>query len=96
MVSSPNESTYLHSRSSSGSMSTSSPATSMFSRAHSTRSPASSISLASSPIPARDSFDIYASTKRLEDVREEPQEREEWTQGDDEKDFYGRTVDQYV
>lgn len=94
MVASPQlESTPLHSRSSSGSMSSVSPAISMFSRGHSSRSPASSISMASSPNPGRDSLDLYSSIKRLEDVREEPLEREdEWAHGDEEKEFHGMFV----
>ncbi|KAI1616340.1 hypothetical protein EDD36DRAFT_415241 [Exophiala viscosa] len=60
-------------RSSASSSSLSSPTQSTFSKGHSSRGSGSSIT--SSPIP-RESFDMY-STKRLEDVTEEPQEIQE-------------------
>ncbi|KAK7903537.1 hypothetical protein LTR67_001557 [Exophiala xenobiotica] len=53
----------------------SSPTTSTFSKSHSSRGSGSSIT--SSPIP-RESLDMYAGPKRLEDVTEEPQERDEF------------------
>ena len=55
---------------------TSSPALSFSSKAYSPRPASSASSLASSPT-LRDSFEIFGSSKRqLEDVREEPQERD--------------------
>ena len=65
--------------SSNASVNVSSPATSVFSRGHASKSSQSSSSVASSPVP-RDSFDLYG-TSRLQKVTEEPQEREEllWT-----------------
>lgn len=51
--------------------STASYGTSAWSRGHSSKSSTSSISITSSPIQARDSFDTYGATNRLEDVREE-------------------------
>lgn len=62
-------------RSSTSSSSLSSPTASTFSKGHSSRGSGSSI--ASSPIPG-ESFDMYAPPKRLEDVTEEPQERDEF------------------
>ncbi|EXJ81996.1 hypothetical protein A1O1_08064 [Capronia coronata CBS 617.96] len=61
--------------SSTSSVNLSSPTTSMFSKGHSSRG--SNSSIASSPIP-RESLDIYGGPKRLEDVTEEPHEREEF------------------
>ena len=52
-----------------------SPTTSSFSRGHSSRGSGSSI--ASSPIP-RDSLDMFGVAKRLEDVTEEPHERDDF------------------
>ena len=63
-----------HTSTPAASISTSSPATSVFSRGHSSKGSGSNSSLASSPLP-RDSFDLYAS--RLGKVTEEPQERED-------------------
>ena len=65
--------------SSNASVNMSSPATSVFSRGHASKSSQSGSSVASSPVP-RDSFDLYG-TSRLQKVTEEPQEREElaWT-----------------
>ncbi|OAG45033.1 hypothetical protein AYO21_00996 [Fonsecaea monophora] len=60
-------------RSSASSVDTSSPTVSMFSKGHSSRGSGSSI--ASSPVP-RESLDMFGVPKRLEDVSEEPQERE--------------------
>ncbi|EXJ71331.1 uncharacterized protein A1O5_05137 [Cladophialophora psammophila CBS 110553] len=61
--------------SSTSSVDTSSPTTSMFSKGHSSRG--SNSSAASSPVP-RESLDMFGSVKRLEDVTEEPQERDEF------------------
>ncbi|KIW91134.1 uncharacterized protein Z519_08028 [Cladophialophora bantiana CBS 173.52] len=61
--------------SSTSSVDTSSPTTSMFSKGHSSRG--SSSSAASSPVP-RESLDMFGGVKRLEDVTEEPQERDEF------------------
>ena len=55
---------------------TSSPAVSIFSRGHVSRGSGSTSSIASSP-KLRDSFDLFGNSKRLEDVREDPSEREE-------------------
>lgn len=62
-------------RSSTSSLNLSSTTASMFSKGHSARGSVSSI--ASSPIP-RESTDMYAGSKRLEDVTEEPVERDEF------------------
>lgn len=51
--------------------SSSSPTVSVWSRGHSTKSSASSMSFTSSPVQARDSLDLFGTQKRLEDVREE-------------------------
>ncbi|KIX91891.1 uncharacterized protein Z520_12403 [Fonsecaea multimorphosa CBS 102226] len=61
-------------RSSASSVDTSSPTVSMFSKGHSSRG--SNSSAASSPVP-RESLDMFGGAKRLEDVTEEPQERDE-------------------
>ncbi|OQV01348.1 hypothetical protein CLAIMM_06726 [Cladophialophora immunda] len=62
-------------RSSGSSVDTSSPTVSMFSKGHSSRG--SNSSAASSPVP-RESLDMFGGVKRLEDVTEEPQERDEF------------------
>lgn len=62
-------------QSSTSSVSMSSPTTSTFSKGHSSRG--SNSSVASSPI-GRESLDMYGTAKRLEDVTEEPHERDEF------------------
>jgi hypothetical protein len=90
LQSAPHDSAHQHSQSLSSSTSTLSPALSMFSRGHSSWSSVSSTSTTTSPLPPRDSFDLYGSARKLEDVREEPQEREEeWIGGDDSTKFAG-------
>ncbi|EHY55953.1 hypothetical protein HRR83_006665 [Exophiala dermatitidis] len=62
-------------QSSTSSVNLSSPTTSTFSKGHSSRG--SNSSSTSSPIP-RESLDMYGAPKRLEDVTEDPQERDEF------------------
>ncbi|EXJ77493.1 hypothetical protein A1O3_09719 [Capronia epimyces CBS 606.96] len=62
-------------QSSTSSVNLGSPTTSMFSKGHSSRG--SNSSIASSPLP-RESLDMYGAPKRLEDVTEEPHERDEF------------------
>lgn len=61
----------LHPVQTSSISSSSSPTVSVWSRGHSSKSSASSMSFTSSPVQARDSLDLFATQKRLEDVREE-------------------------
>lgn len=63
------------SRCSTSSVNLSSPTASIFSKGHCSRGSGSSI--ASSPTP-QDSFDMFGTAKRLEDVTEEPHERDEF------------------
>lgn len=73
--SAPADATTPASRSSTSSTNVSSPTASVFSRGHSSKGSGSSI--ASSPVQ-RDSVDMYGAPKRLEDVTEEPQERDDF------------------
>lgn len=72
----PSDTTTPANRSSTtSSITVSSPTASMFSKGHSSRG--SSSSIASSPVP-RESLDLFGGQKRLEDVTEEPHERDEF------------------
>ncbi|KIW67446.1 hypothetical protein PV04_06696 [Phialophora macrospora] len=71
----PSDALASTSRASTSSVSLSSPTQSMFSKGHSSRGSGSSI--ASSPVP-RDSLDMFGAANRLEDVTEEPHEKDEF------------------
>ncbi|ETI22170.1 hypothetical protein G647_06243 [Cladophialophora carrionii CBS 160.54] len=71
----PSDAPTRSSHSAASSVSQSSPTQSLFSKGHSSRGSGSSI--ASSPVP-RDSLDMFGAAKRLEDVTEEPHEKDEF------------------